>query len=111
QLFEFGLEEFATFQGTGRAKLSLRSSLWLPPWEEKYRVGDLFLLNSVTLGLFLNAARLDDGPWLAETGAVLVGRVEALGGFIQLELVGGIVYPLLPEFGEGKLFFGVTSGI
>jgi len=26
-------------------------------------------------------------------------------------LVGGIVYPLLPEFGEGKLFFGVTSGI
>ena len=111
QLFEFGLEEFATFQGTGRAKLSLRSSLWLPPWEEKYRMGDLFLLNSITLGLFLNAARLDDGPWLAETGAVLVGRVEALGGFIQLELVGGIVYPLLPEFGEGKLFFGVTSGI
>jgi hypothetical protein len=110
QLFEFGLKEFFTFQGTGRAKVSLRSSLWVPPWEEKYRVGDLFLLNSVTLGLFLNAARLDDDPWVAETGAVLVAKVEALGGFIQLNLVGGIVYPLLPELGEGKIFFGIASG-
>lgn len=110
RIFQFGLNEFVTFQGTGRAKAALRMSLWVPPWEEKYRVGGLVLLDSITLGLFLNAAKLDDNPWVSEAGAVLVGKLEALGGFLQFDLVGGIVYPLLPEPGDGKIFFGIASG-
>lgn len=109
-VFEFRLDEFLTFQGTGRAKTLFRSVLWVPPWEEKYRLGDLLLLDRVTFGLFLNASRLDEDPWVAETGAVLVGNLEALGGNLQFTVVGGIAYPLLPEPGEGKLFFGITSG-
>lgn len=110
EIFAFGLDEFLTFRGRGRAKTLVRALLLTPPWEEKYRVGGLALLDRITFGLFLNAARLDEDPWVAEGGGVLIGRFEALGGFLRYDLVGGVVWPLLPKPGEGKLFFGVSTG-
>ncbi len=105
---KFGLEEMLLSSGRGREKLSLRGTLLAPPWEGDYRIGDLLLLSGIQPGAFITAARLDGGPWYAEAGAFLAGRFEALGGFLGFNAVVGIVYPLLPDTGDGKVFFGIS---
>lgn len=110
ELLTFGLEELFSFRGRGHEKLLLQGTLWIPPWEEDYRIGGLLLLNRVLPGAFVSAARLDGGPWMAEGGFVLLARLEALGGFLSLNVFAGVVYPLAPEAGEGKLFLGISRG-
>jgi hypothetical protein len=110
ELLTFGLEELFSFQGRGHEKLIFQGTLWIPPWEENYRIGGLFLLNRVLPGGFISAAQLDGGQWVAEGGFVLMARLEALGGFLRLNVFAGVVYPLLPEPGEGKLFLGIARG-
>ncbi|MGY4706314.1 M1 family metallopeptidase [Candidatus Bipolaricaulota sp. J31] len=110
ELLSFGLEELFSFQGRGHEKLFLQGTLWVPPWDENYRIGGLLLLDRVLPGAFVSAARLDDGPWMVEGGFVCLGQLEALGGFLTLNVFAGVVYPLLPEPGEGKLFLGISQG-
>lgn len=95
-----------------RTKAAAVLGLWLPPSFPAYSLAQAALVSEVRPRLFLAAGQLWNAPEKQETfvevGGELWITVEALGGFLVLQGVAGLAWPLLPE-GPVLLYFGLVG--
>lgn len=95
-----------------RYKVAGVLGIWLPPYRPGYSLGNAALVSEARPRLFLSAAQLwnaeEERQTFAEAGGEIWFTVEALGGFLTMNFVVGLVYPLLPQ-GPVLLYFGLAG--
>lgn len=93
----------------GRHKAVGVLGVWLPPHFPNYSLAQAALVSEVRPRLFLAAGQiwneLEPRPTYLEAGGELWITVEALGGFLRVDFVVGLAYPLIPG-GPALLYFG-----
>ncbi|MGQ9699656.1 MAG: M1 family aminopeptidase [Candidatus Bipolaricaulaceae bacterium] len=96
----------------GRYKAVGLLGLWLPPYFPNYSLAQAALVSEVRPRLFLAAGQiwseLESRSTYVEAGGELWITVEALGGFLRLDFVVGLAYPLIP-LGPTLLYFGLAG--
>jgi len=96
----------------GRYKIAAILGLWLPPYFPDYSLAQAALVSEVRPRMFLTVGQIWTEPTSRKThlevGGELWITVEALGGFLTMNVVVGLAYPLLPA-GPTLLYFGLAG--